>query len=76
METTNLVKYGIALVPNIRISHYLYNGFKENANNLDRRVECRFSKIFEKWTPVRFIANELYNKDTIEKIEEHLKATN
>ena len=76
IDTTNLVKYGIALVPNIRISHYLYNGFKDNANNLDRRVECRFSKIFEKWTPVRFVANELYNKDKIEKIEEHLKATN
>ena len=76
IDTTNLVKYGIALVPNIRISHYLYNGFKDNANNLDRRVECRFSKIFEKWTPVRFVANELYNKDKIEKIEEHLKVTN
>jgi len=70
---TNLVKYGIALVPNIRISHYLYNGFKDDANNLDRLVECRFSKIFEKWTPVRFVANDIYNKDEIEKIENKLK---
>jgi len=72
-STTNLVKYGIALVPNIRISHYLYNGFKGNANSLDQRVECRYSKIFEKWTPVRFAANEIYNKDEIEKIEEKIK---
>jgi hypothetical protein len=72
-STSNLVKYGIALVPNIRISHYLSNGFKDDANNLDRLVECRFSKIFEKWTPVQFVANELYNKDEIEKIENKLK---
>lgn len=72
-STANLVKYGIALVPNIRISHYLYNGFKGNANSLDQHVECRFSKIFEKWTPVRFVANEIYNKDEIEKIEDKLK---
>lgn len=72
-STANLVKYGIALVPNIRISHYLYNGFKGNANSLDQRVECRFSKIFEKWTPVRFVANEIYNKDKIENIEDKLK---
>ena len=74
--TENLVKYGIALVPNIRISHYLHNGFKGNANSLDMRVECRFSKIFEKWTPVRFVANEVSNKDKIEKMEEIRKAIN
>jgi hypothetical protein len=73
-ETGNLVKYGIALVPNIRISHYLYNGFKGNANSLDMRVECRFSKIFEKWSPVRFVSNDVYNKDKIEKMEDAQKA--
>lgn len=71
----NLVKYSIALVPNIRISHYLYNGFKGNTNSLDMRVECRFSKIFEKWTPVRFVSNDVYNKDKIEKMEESQKET-
>ena len=70
---SGLDKYGIALVPNIRVSHYLYNGFKGNPNNLDMRVECRFSKVFEKWSPVRFVANELFTKSEIEKIEEKLK---
>jgi hypothetical protein len=69
-----LDKYGIALVPNIKVSHYLYNGFKGNPNNLDMRVECRFSKIFEKWAPVRFVANEPFAKRGIEKIEENLKS--
>ena len=68
-----LDKYGIALVPNIRVSHYLYNGFKGNPNNLDMRVECRFSKVFEKWAPVRFVANEPFTKSEIEKREEKLK---
>jgi hypothetical protein len=72
-STNNLVKYGIALVPNIRISHYLYNAFKGDVNNLDRLVECRFSKIFEKWIPVQFVSNKLYNKDDIEKTENKLK---
>jgi hypothetical protein len=75
-STSNLVKYGIALVPNIRISHYLYNGFKSDVNNLDQLVECRFSKIFEKWTPIRFVANELYSKEDIEKTENKLKESN
>jgi hypothetical protein len=68
-----LDKYGIALVPNIRMSHYLYHGFKGNPNNLDMRVECRFSKVFDKWTPVRFVENELFIKSDIEKIEEKIK---
>jgi len=69
----NLVKYGIALVPNIKISHYLYNGFKENPNNLDMRVECKFSTIFNKWTPVRFVNNDVMHMNIIENIEKQLK---
>jgi hypothetical protein len=65
----SLYKHSIALVPNIKISHYLYNTFKSNPNNLNMRVECRFSKVFEKWTPIRFVGNEPYQKDEIEKRE-------
>lgn len=72
-NSTNLFKYGIALIPNIRISHYLYNYFKGNANSLNMHVECRFSKIFEKWIPIQFVANELFYKDKIEQIEERIK---
>lgn len=72
-SNSGLVKYGIALVPNIRISHYLYNTFKSDPNNLNLRVECRFSKIFEKWTPVRFVVHEPFNKGDIEMIEEKMK---
>ena len=67
----NIVKHGIALVPNIKISHYLYNMFKDNPNQLDMRVECRFSKIFEKWTPIRFVGNDPYKQKEVESLEIH-----
>jgi hypothetical protein len=36
-------------------------------------MECRYSKIFEKWIPVRFVENELYLKSIIEELENNLK---
>jgi hypothetical protein len=72
-EKNSLFKHSIALVPNIKISHLLYNTFKTNPNNLDLKVECKFSKVFEKWIPIRFVDNEPYVKNTILEIEEQLK---
>jgi hypothetical protein len=72
-SNNGLIKYGIALVPNIRISHYLYNTFKSDHNNLNLRVECRFSKIFEKWSPIRFVVHNPFCKSDIEIIEEKMK---
>lgn len=71
--TGNITKHSIALVPNLKVSHYLYNTFKSNPNNLNMRVECRYSKIFEKWTPVRFVGNEPFTRSDIEHIEEKIK---
>jgi hypothetical protein len=72
-DNSNLMKHSIALVPNIKISHYLYNTFKSNPNNLGMKIECKFSKVFEKWTPIRFVNNEPYSRITIENLEEKLK---
>lgn len=69
----NLYKHSTALVPNIKVSHYLYNTFKSNPNNLGMKVECKFSKVFEKWTPIRFVNNEPFNKVQIEELEEKIK---
>ena len=72
-ENNNLYKHSTALIPNIKISHYLYNTFKSNPNNLGLKIECKFSKTFEKWTPTRFVNNEPYTKLQIENIENKLK---
>jgi len=72
-EKHSIIKHSIALVPNIKISHLLYNTFLSNPNNLDLKIECKFSKIFEKWIPIQFVNIEPYNKNIIINIEEKLK---
>jgi hypothetical protein len=37
------------------------------------KTECKFSKVFEKWTPIRFVNNEPFNKVHIEELEEKIK---
>jgi hypothetical protein len=72
-ENNNLIKNSISLIPNIKISHLLYNAFLINPNNFDMNIECRYSKIFEKWIPINFVKNSPYNKKVILDIEEILK---
>jgi hypothetical protein len=72
-DKENLIKNSIALVPNIKISHFLYNAFCAKPNNLGMNMECKFSKIFEKWIPIRFVDNNIYSKKKIDEIEETLK---
>lgn len=72
-NSKNLIKHSIALIPNIKISHYLYYTFNSKTNNLGLNMECRFSKVFDKWIPIRFVENELFIKSIIEDIENNLK---
>lgn len=75
-NNNNLYKHSIALVPNIKISHYLYNTFKTNPNNLDMHIECKYSPIFQKWSPVKFNSCAAYKLTTIENIETRLNNEN
>jgi len=72
-NSLSLIKHSIALIPNIKISHNLYYTFVSNPNNLGLKIECKFSQIFEKWIPLRFVDNEPYSKEIIDEIEERLK---
>ena len=72
-KNNNLIKHSNALIPNIKTSHYLYYTFVSNPNNLGLKVECKYSQVFEKWIPLRFVENEPYNKSIILDIEEKLK---
>lgn len=67
-ENNTLIKHSIALVPNIKISHYLYNTFKTNPN-LSMNIECKYSKIFEKWTPIKFVNHPPYTNIQVENIQ-------
>ena len=70
---SNLIKHSIALIPNIKISHHLYYTFNSKPDNLGLMMECKFSKVFEKWIPIRFVNNDIFNKTIIETIENQLK---
>jgi hypothetical protein len=72
-DKINLIKHSIALIPNIKISHNLYYTFKSEPNNLGLNMECKYSKIFEKWFPVKFVENNIFSKNIIEDIENKLK---
>jgi len=72
-DKNSLYKHSIALVPNIKISHLLYYTFVSNPNNLDLKIECKYSSVFEKWIPLRFVENKPYDKKLISDIEEKLK---
>lgn len=52
-ESNELIKYDLALIPNLRTSKYLRNLFESNTNILDIKMECEYSKIFKKWKPIR-----------------------
>lgn len=69
----NLIKHAIALIPTIKTSHLLYYTFNSKSNNLGLTMECKFSKIFEKWIPLRFVEHTIFDKHTIETLETKLK---
>ena len=73
INNTNLIKHSIALIPNIKISHNLFNTFNSKPNNLGLNMECKFSKVFEKWIPIKFVNNNIFNTNIIENIENKLK---
>jgi len=72
-NNSNLIKHSIALIPNIKISHHLYYTFNSKPDNLGLMMECKFSKVFEKWIPIKFVNNDIFNKTIIETIENNLK---
>jgi len=70
----NLVKHSIALVPNIKISRLLYDAFKTNPNSIAMSAECKYSSVFEKWTPIRIVDEfKPYTQLHVENIEKNVK---
>jgi hypothetical protein len=71
-DNKELTKYGIALVPTMKISKMMNKIFMENKNNLDIRFKCRYSEIFDKWVPVCQTQHKIYLKSKVEKIHNKL----
>lgn len=71
LEGNELIKDSIALIPNIKTSQKMYHMFKKN-NDLDINMECKFSKIFERWIPENIVSNHPYSKKQVETIKSSL----
>ena len=52
-DNNNLIKYGYASIPNIKISKLIQDIFKKSDNVNDIIVECEYSSQFNKWIPLR-----------------------
>ena len=48
----NIVKHGIACIPNLKCSQMLRSMFEETIDEKDLCVECRYNVKFEKWQPL------------------------
>ena len=71
LEGTELIKDSIALIPNIKTSQKMYHLFKNN-NNLDVNMECKFSKVFERWVPENIVTNNPYSRNQVDSIKSSL----
>ena len=49
----------------------MYHLFKNN-NKLDVNMECRFSKIFERWIPENIVTNTPFSSNQVESIRSAL----
>jgi len=49
----NVVKQGIACIPNLKCSQMIRKLFEESDVHTDVRVECRYNDKFEKWQPLQ-----------------------
>lgn len=68
----SLIKYDIALVPNFKLSSILFNLFKKQSNTLGICMECKYSKIFEKWIPIKEINHNIFDINDISRIVKEL----
>ena len=49
----------------------MYHLFKNN-NNLDVNMECKFSKVFERWVPENIVTNNPYSRNQVDSIKSSL----
>lgn len=74
LDGKSLFKHGTALIPNIKTSLMMYKLFGENFKNnkVDINMECTYSKIFNRWIPLKEVSLKPHQKSTILKKEEKL----
>lgn len=74
LDGKSLFKHGTALIPNKKTSLMMYELFGENLKNnkVDINMECNYSKIFNRWIPLKVVPQKPHQKSTVLKKEEKL----
>ena len=67
LDGNELSKNSIALIPTLRISQKMYHLFKDSTI-LNINMECKFSKIFERWIPEKVVSCKPYSMNQINNI--------
>jgi hypothetical protein len=80
-KTNKFMKYDYAYIPNLSISKKIKHIFKEKKDIEERdnktnqgclKLECQYSQIFDKWTPINLTNIDIYTITKIDKIKENL----
>ena len=74
MEKKQLKYNSIAVIPNIKISKLMNHIF--NDNQLDCKMRCIYSKIYERWSPLEITTENINTTSQISKIINNLKLLN
>jgi len=65
-------KYGISLVSSLKSSKFINKLFEGNDNNFNIIVDCRYSRKFNKWEPVKVSKKE--EATTLSEIESYIES--
>ena len=72
-ENSSLIKYGIASIPNMKVSKNVKKMFKNNMGDEDVVVSCKYSNVFKKWVPLKRVwTDRITSSKTIEKFLKNL----
>ena len=60
----NIVKQGIACIPNLQCSEMIRELFEESTDT-DIRVECKYNEKFKKWQPLQKTEESISKVDDV-----------
>ena len=73
-KTDELIKYNVALIPNIDVSLALYNLFNKNTKKIEYNIICEYSNIFDRWIPVKVTNKRIFTLNQINKVINKIKS--
>lgn len=73
-KTDELIKYNVALIPNINVSLALYNLFNKNTKKIEYNIICEYSNIFDRWIPIKVTNKKIFTLNQINNVLNKIKS--